>query len=471
VIDGTGAPLATGRTVVVRGRTIETVAPDGEVALAGLRRIDGSGRFLIPGLVDLHAHSLADEQYHRLCLANGVTTIRDMGCSPECTEALRARRAAFRDGRGPGPRLFFTGPNLDGASPFDDPGHIRVRADAADGTVARLRSMDVDFLKVRDWLSLEEYDAVTRAARKVQLPVVGHVPAAVPILHALESGQRSIEHDGSSLGGFLLAVSAREDELRQEVLEAMREAVEARDDAAAYEETDPALVNRLLDSQDEGKAATLTKALLDSGAALVPTLFVLHPALGSSDPTFDGRRLRDDPAMHYVPEELLEAWRSGEIGKPPGGDDQRTRLFGRLLELLGRFHRAGVPILAGTDAAFDEEGRWTAPGFTLHDELVLLVQLGLSPAEAVAAATSKPARFLGVEDVGTIEDGQAADLVMLSANPLDDIRNTRTISAVVSNGEFLDRAALDSILAESRRPRSALPHPVSRSTGPRSGSP
>jgi hypothetical protein len=441
--------------VVVRGRVIETVGPDGEVDLAGSRRIDGAGRYLIPGLVDLHAHSAADEDYYRLYLANGVTTILDMGCPPECTEALRARRSAFRDGRAPGPRVFFTGPNVDGTAPWDYAGHVRITADSAEATVARLRSLGVDFIKVRDWLSLEEYDAVTRAAEKAGLPVIGHVAAAVPILHALEAGQRSIAHDGGSLGGFLLAVSAREDELRQEVLEAMREAVETRDGGAAFEETDAlGYANRLLDSQDEGKAEVLTRALLGSGAVLVPTLFVLHPATASSDPIFDGRRLLDDPAMHYVPEAVLAAWRKGEAREIPGGAAYRVRVFERLMALLGRFHRAGVPILAGTDAAFDEECRWTAPGFTLHDELVLLVELGLSPAEAIAAATSGPAGFLGLEQVGTIEAGKAADLVMLSANPLDDIRNTRAIHAVVSNGHFLDRAALDGLLSESEPARS-----------------
>jgi imidazolonepropionase-like amidohydrolase len=197
----------------------------------------------------------------------------------------------------------------------------------------------------------------------------------------------------------------------------------------------------------------LTQALVKSGVVLVPTLFVLHPAMASSDPIFDGRRLLDDPSMRYVPDEVLAEWRTGS---PPGaeGPAHLEKSYQRLMELMARFHRAGVPIFAGTDAVLDAETRWTTPGFTLHDELVLLVELGMTPAEALAAATFRPAEFLGLEDVGTIEAGSAADLVLLTANPLEDIRNTRNVSLVVSNGELFDRAALDRLLAQSEPPPS-----------------
>jgi hypothetical protein len=183
---------------------------------------------------------------------------------------------------------------------------------------------------------------------------------------------------------------------------------------------------------------------------------VQHPAFGATDPRFDGRRLLEDPSMRYVPEDVRAAWRTDETEHLFDARDREAQAenYRRLVGLVGRLHSAGAPILAGTDAALAGETRWLVPGFSLHDELLLLVEeAGLEPLEAIAAATSVPARILGLLDVGSIEVGKQADLLLLSADPSTDIRNLRRIEAVVSRGELLDREALDALLEGAQQAR------------------
>jgi len=461
VFDGTGTPLKTVQTVVVRRRIIEAVAQDWTIDITGMQRIDGSGQYLMPGLIDSHTHPFARDDYYRLCLANCVTTILDMATIGSLIEDSHKRRAAFENG-GAGPRVFFTGPNIDGTSPWGRPkqpidmsriAEVNITADMAESTVAQLKSMGVDYVKVRDWLTLEEYDVVMHAANKAGMAVIGHVAGAVPIIHAVRSDQKSVVHDGGSLGGYLLAVSTREEPLRQEVLKAVEQAIKERDRTPVFGKADSAeYINRLLTSYDEEKAAALTRALVENRTVLVPTLFIMHPALEAADPEFDGRRLLDNPAIRYVPKAILNSWKKREGVTTKGEEDRlaKENRFRRLMELLGRFYRAGGQIHASTDATwlFGTDTTWVIPGFSLHNELMLLTELGMTAAETIAAATSGPARFLGLRDVGTIAAGKAADLVLLTANPLENIRNTRMISAVVSNGQLFDRAALDEMLVK-----------------------
>lgn len=165
-------------------------------------------------------------------------------------------------------------------------------------------------------------------------------------------------------------------------------------------------------------------------------------------PQLDARPFRDSEAFRFVPRKMLEQWRSMDSGSIFGPDDlaAQVRAYDVFLRLVGRLHRAGVPILAGTDATLMAETRWLVPGFSVHDERFLLVEAGLSPVEAIASATSVPADLFGRSDGGSIEVGKRADLVLLAADPSIDIRNMRRIEAVVSAGQMLDRAALDALL-------------------------
>ena len=448
VIDGTGSPPLTDWTLLIRDGRIAEIGPSSAVQSGTAKRIvDATGRFVLPGLWDAHTHTEAHPPTLDLYLAHGVTSLRDMGCDPECTAKLVEWRSEVEVGTRRGPRLLVAGPNVDGLKPLDYAGHVTVTTDTAAAAVADLAAAGVDFVKVRDWLSEEEYEAVVAAARAERLPVDGHLGVAVRALHAVESGQRTFEHGGSALGGLLMAASSSEETLRAELLGAMDS---ARSNGAFYEPFRVAIsqefTERLLRSLDETRTAALAKAFATHGTALVPTLVVSEPAFQSADPWFDGRRLLEDEDLRFIAAPQIEAWRSNG----PWGDLDETTL-GAMAEqqdalrgLVARMRAAGAPILAGTDLS--EEGRWQIAGHSLHNELLLLVEAGLSPMEALVAATSAPAEVFGLDDLGTLQTGQRADLVVLDADPLVDIRNVRRIVGVMSGGAYLDRSKLDSLL-------------------------
>ena len=455
VIDGRGSEALVGHTVVVRNGLIESVSPDGTVNLDGVRGIKADGKFLIPGLWDLHAHTFADDTVFDLYLAAGVTGLRDMGCPVECTKKLAVHRKAYDDRPGTSPRILFSGPMLDGDSPYDDyPSHLQISIGTIPSAIALLKELDVDFVKVRDFLSVEEFHAIVAAADEAGLPVAGHIPISISAGDAVELGLQTAEHEGSLFGGLLLACSRDESQLREELIHYMNDAVSTGNVPELYAKALSAdFLGRLLDSYDERKATNLVQSFVDAGAAVVPTLIVQDPQLRSPDPLFNGRRRTADPAMRLVPKDLLDSWRKTAgtliLGQEFSAEDHAAmeRQYTRLVALVGQLHAAGVPVLAGTDAAFPDGTPWMWPGFSLHDELELLVNAGLTPAEAIAAATGNATHHLGINEVGTIQPGKAADMVLLFADPLADIRNTRQISEVIVNGVFVDRRALESRLA------------------------
>jgi imidazolonepropionase-like amidohydrolase len=315
-------------------------------------------------------------------------------------EVLRAARWAILAGTLIGPRIVAAGAILDGPEPVDPTVSIAVGdTGAARRAVDSVANAGADFVKVYTLLPREAYFAVLREAARRHLSVAGHVPAAVTVLEAADSGQRSIEH------------------LRDEIEPLC---IQAADAACA----------RLLDT------------LRARGTALVPTLVVLRVKA-----ILDDSSLVLDPRLATVPSLVRSAWdgiRSGKLGRPPDyWREKRARFFGELA-LTGAAFLAGVPLLAGTDAG----ALYTYPGSSLHDELAQLVRAGLTPAAALRAATLGPAEFLGATDsLGTVAVGRVADLVLLDADPLTDIKNTRRIAAVVLRGRLFARPALDSLAA------------------------
>lgn len=450
VIDGRGGPALRDQAVVVKDGWIETVAPTDAVRLGGIREIGADGKFLIPGLWDLHAHTFATDAVFDLYLVAGITGLRDMGCPEECTRSLSARREARKGNPHKGPRFLMSGPMLDGDSPYDGyASHLQITSNGVASAISLLKDLDVDFVKVRDFLSAEEFHLVADEAGKAGLRIAGHIPTTVSAARAAEAGLSTVEHEGSLFGGLILACAKDEERLRTELLQMMRSATRSGDVEALYAQALGAgFMRRLLDSFDSEKADDLAQSFLESGVAVVPTLIVQDPLLRASDPVFGGRRLIVDQAMQWVPNRILDSWRESAdrhvLGQAFTEADraEMARHFALFVDLVGRFHEAGVPILAGTDAAFPDGTPWVWPGFSLHDELQLLVEAGLTPAEAIASATGKATAHLGLENVGTIEPGKIADLVLLTADPLTEIGNTRAISEVIVDGEFIDLEAL-----------------------------
>jgi hypothetical protein len=312
-----------------------------------------------------------------------------------------------------------------------------------------LRELQVDLIKTRDFLSRDEFMALVGASAAMNLPLAGHVPTSISVNDAVGAGLDTVEHEGSLFGGLLLACSTNEASLRDELRGFMREATASGNIEVLYSQALSAeFLTRLLDSYDEKKADVLVEAFLESGAASVPTLIVENPTLRSSDPIFRGRRKADDEEFRNAPESLLSIWRQTAatevLGQPFSDQDLAAmeRQYEYLTRLLGKMYRAGVPILAGTDAAFPDGTPWIWSGYSLHDELELLVDIGMSPTEAIAAATGRAAQQMGLDDVGVIAEGKRADLLLLSRNPAEDIHNTRAIDSVWVNGIRLDREAL-----------------------------
>jgi imidazolonepropionase-like amidohydrolase len=442
VIDVTGAPPQPDSTVVIAESRITAVGPSSSLHLPrGTRVIDASGKFLIPGLADMHVHLTgagepagSREFILPLLIANGITTVRDMGGSVVLLKQLRQEIAS---GDRIGPQIFLTGPYLDGDPPYFQPSIVVRNAQDATAAVQQLKSDGVDFIKVQSRLQPAAYFAIAEASRRAGMRYVGHVPDAISAREASSAGQSSIEH----LTGVLLACSTREDELRHRQLAAPP----AHGSVNQSLERLRSWQQDLLDSYSNEKAAQLFQTFVANHTWQAPT-FPLLIHLAFLTPETD---LANDPRRKYVPASVRKIWDAGRqdslANQGPAEFQMRRELMKRSLSLFKQMYVAGVPVMAGTDTTAPN----VFPGFALHEDLLYFGQAGLSPLEALQAATVKPAEFLGRgAEQGTIAPGKRADLVLLNANPLDDIRNTQKIDAVIVNGKLLHRGDLDAFLAK-----------------------
>ncbi|HKC70956.1 MAG TPA: amidohydrolase family protein [Terriglobales bacterium] len=423
---GTSSVQANQTVVITNGRITLVAGSETLQPPKNARVIDASGQYLIPGLWDMHVHSAFGDWFPGgrdiilpLFIANGVTGVRDMGGD---IPVLLGWRKEIADGRIIGPRLVISGPMLDGYLPNGKlrfPSSIPVTTPAsAVAAVDSLKAEGVDFIKVQSVISHDAYLAAAAEAHKQGLPIVGHVPDKVRIREVVGAGQKSIEH----LMGIFEGCSKEEDKFIK----------------------GEGSLKLLLASQDEQKCGSLIKLLAQSQTWQVPTL-----AWQRGGTFLDQRDLKHQPLDKYVPAYWRDVtWRrfTDEMMPDLLRDPLplRREYFARNLQIVGALHRGGVPFMAGTDTA---PGVYIMPGFSLHDELANFVESGFTPMESLQTATSNPAKFLGMESsFGSVEPGKIADLVLLSANPLEDIRNTTKISAVISNGRLFDRVALDHIL-------------------------
>ncbi|HXG95491.1 MAG TPA: amidohydrolase family protein [Gemmatimonadales bacterium] len=425
VIDVIAGRVQPDMTIEIRGRRIAAVSDGRHVRVpAGAILIEGRGRYLIPGLWDMHVHVSfppgAAQIFLPLMVANGVLGARDMHSLLSIVVPLKH---AVASGSQIGPRLFVAGPAVDGPHSYLPAAQVVRTSDEAREAVRQLKAGGVDFIKVYSSLPRELYFAVDSEAKRVGLPFVGHVPYPVTAAEASDAGQRSMEH----LTEVDVGTSSEEGKIKSEEVEAMDQRRGSIPD-----------VNRLRATYDSGRAAALFERFRRNDTWQVPTLVVLHNAGQSAR----GGRRTDDSLLTYIPKALREYWAS----LPPDVAAHMGALDSIHAALVGPMNRAGVPLLAGTDCP----NPYVYPGFSLHDELGLLVRAGLTPAEALRTATINPARFLGVTDsLGSVATGKVADLVLLEANPLDDIANTKRIRAVIRGGRLLDRAALNQLLARA----------------------
>ncbi len=434
VIDATGSPAQPDMTVVIVGDRIAAVGKSSVLSVPpGAQVIDATGKFLIPGLVDMHVHTSWDAHFVRpLMLANGVTSMREMYAYD--FPAIQRRRREVEEGKLTGPRILAAGPIVDGPEgPW--PGAM-IAGNAADARAAvdTIKGKGFDFVKVYSSLDRKAYFAIADEAKKDGIVFAGHVPDVISDSEASNAGQKSIEH----LLGISLACSSREAELRNTN-------ANPRNTPEAYFAEQKAE----LDSFSEEKASALFSLFVKNKTWQVPTLVVMRNAALYGDPEYV-RRLEDSPRLQYVPYSLKMMWMLGMRFPPkmtPEDLETSRRYFQWQLQIVGEMQKAGVGLLAGTDTP----NPFVYPGFGLQDELGLLVQAGLTPMQALQAATRNPAIFFDkLDSMGTIEKGKIADLDLLDANPLEDIGNTQKLNAVVLGGRLIPKPALAALLATAQ---------------------
>jgi len=423
VIDATGSPVRPDMTVVVEGQRIVDLGKSGHVQIPKSAKIvDASGKFLIPGLWDMHVHTIFGDWIPKdekiilpLFVANGVTGVRDMGSDLEAVKQWRSQIAA---GKLLGPRMIVAGPMLDGPTPRF-PSSVPVSDSASGRTVVDdLKNAGVDFIKIQSLVPRDGYFAAASEANKLGITFVGHVPDAVRASEASSAGQKSIEH----FTGVFEGCSTIEDQL-------LKGRKTLGQNVATF---------------NPERAKTLIALFAKNQTWQVPTL-----AWERGQWLVDDIDLSQDPLIKYAP----VAWKNRtwamfkkDILETMDTDPLpvRKRFVQMELEMTLAMFRAGVPFMAGTDTA---AGIHIFPGFSLHQELALFVEAGLTPMQALQTATLNPAKFLGTTaNMGTVEKGKIADLVLLDANPLEDINNTRKIQAVVLAGRYFSRAQLDEML-------------------------
>jgi hypothetical protein len=434
VIDASGAPSRKGvdvLDVLIRGSRIEKIASHIS-APRGARVVPGEGKFLIPGLWDMHVHVWDADLAFPLFLANGVVGVRNMGGH---ADDLARWREELRTGKRRGPHLIACGPLLDGPPPIH-PDHSVVVENAAQAIAAvhTLRAEGWDFIKVYDNVPRDAYFAIASQAKKEHITFVGHVPLSVTATEASDAGQKSIEH----LEGIDYATSPLGEEFRLARLERIGKHSQPGDMMKLPLRIADEL-NQLADTYDTQRASRLFETLKRNGTWQVPTLVVKRVFASIGDKAF-----YHDDRMRYVDLHTRDEWVHAPIVHIdiPAYIEARRRDFQSKLQITRAAHDAGVRFLAGTDSDFP----YVYYGSSLHDELALLVDAGFTPLEALQAATSNAAEFLNMDDAGTIQAGKRADLVLLDADPLLDIHNISKIDAVILAGRLLDRHDLDQLL-------------------------
>lgn len=444
VVDPESSTTTEARDVVIDEGRIVAVLAGGTAPEAG-ETLDGTGKFLIPGLMDMHSHSnyrpLHDATL-KLMLANGVTGIREMGsdCMEPggfylCLDEMQASQAKIEAGEQVGPRIVELSTMKLSSHRPKDASELRVlyspmSAEDAGPSVTGLADRGATLIKVSEEIMPDAFAGVLEEAAARDLKVGGHVPMLYSVGEVAAMGMNSIEHARdlplhcSAFGGeFRAQLKAKF--AGQDVPWPDRDAIPAK----------------ARDTFDEDVCNAQIAALADAGTYYVPTHATRELDFRAGEAEY-----RADPNLAYIVDMQQAEW-NRDLDRTAQASPEKLAdfrdFFGLVLKTTGMAHDAGVKIMAGTDA----NDTMIVPGFSLHDELGFLVEAGLTPMEALKAATSVPAQYLGrTGDFGGVSAGKLADLVLLDSDPTEDIGNTRAIAAVIQGGKVRDRAAIDAML-------------------------
>jgi len=434
VVDVESGTRAEGQSVLIAGDRIAQIGSS-IVAAEGTALYDGGGAFLIPGLWDSHVHIFSTptepDTALPLYLINGVTGIRDMGALWPIAEQL-ALQAQIEAGEVLGPRLVLSGAWVD-ASPGSWPGmFLADTPEAARAVVGQIAAEGWAAVKAYSMLDEPTYLALAEAAHGAGLPFVGHIPERVALGTALAAGQDGSEH----FGRVTMACSTAEPEM----LDALRNVMAAGADRDGIFAVMAARNSIILESWDEYLCNQVLARMASVRMHISPTLVVAGFYVGD-------RPADNAPRVRMLPPDVRTAWSGPDFRLDAMTDEVRAMASDSIALDHRTFlmaQRTGVPILASSDASFANP--WLFHGFSLLDELDLYVEIGLTPREALYTATVAPPRFFGISDQdGTIASGRRADLVLLDANPLEDLATLRHPLAVIAGGRVLDRQALDAM--------------------------
>jgi len=419
VVDVEKGALRLDQTVVIEGSRITAVGDAQRIRPPrGARVIDGEGKFLMPGLWDMHVHAMPMPHVPELFIANGVTGIRDMYDDPP---KIRDLRKAIQEHRRIGPRVITSGKIVNGAFVKNrDPAPLMIVHTPEEARCAvRLQIKNgVDFIKIYDGLSRSAFYAIADECKRDGIPFVGHTPASVTTAEASAAGQRSIEH----LSGVLLDCSSHPTLIRW------------LPDLSHFHNTQ----QRTLDWFDPVHAGSLFATFVRYHTWQCPTPSIFKNTVFDDDPSLVDTR--NDPNLRYLKlPPLPRTEKRSQLGQ-----DRATQK--QAMAVTAMMFRASVRLLAGSDTGYP----FFVPGFALHDEIELMVSAGLPVSAVLRIATLAPAQFFGREnDLGSVSEARLADLVLLDADPLQSISNTRLIRAVVADGRLYDRAALDGLLRDA----------------------
>jgi imidazolonepropionase-like amidohydrolase len=397
------------QTVLVENGHIAALGPAGDVEVPeGATRIDGAGKYLMPGLAEMHGHlpnpdlpAAVTENVLFLYVANGVTTVRGMqGHASQIP--LRAR---IDSGELVGPRLVLGSPSMSGGSV--------TTVEDAKRLVREYQEAGFDLLKVHENLSPEVYDAIAATAKEVGIPFGGHVTDTVGLFHALEAGQTTVDH----LDNY----------------------VEALVPEGAGPEEAPGLLGaeQLLSRIDESRLPQAVQATLDADASVVPTMVLWESGIYATRPSAD--LLLERTEVRYMPKDMVERWVQAVDERVAGSDAQMLRQLAEVRRrILAALHQGGVRILLGTDSP----QIFSVPGFSIHREMQFYVDSGMTPYEVISSGTRVVGDYFG-ENFGTIAVGEGADLILVDGNPLEDVKNVSRISGVMTRGKYVTRDEID----------------------------
>lgn len=396
-----------GQTVLVINDRIANVGPASDVNIpSGVTRIDGSGKYLMPGLAEMHGHIPPPNQSEAfiesvlfMYVANGITTVRGM-LGHDGQLDIKARANA---GEIVAPTLYLAGPSFNGGS-IDSP-------EAAEAKVRQQKAEGWDLLKVHPGLTLSEFDAMANTANEIGIRFGGHVPADVGLAHAIEMGQETFDH----IDGYIQYL---EGESKRVSDEAIAEAVQMT---------------------------------IDAGAWVVPTMVLWEVLYGTAELTW----VSNLPELKYMPRDMVDSWirtHESRLANPQLDMDASEVRIENRMRLLAAMNEAGARILMGTDAP----QQFSVPGFSIHEELKRMTEADMTPYEVYRTGTVAVGEYFADQDnFGTIATGQRADLMLLNDNPLEDVANIKQRAGVMVRGQWLSENDIQARLAEIARMHSA----------------